>query len=70
MECALCISIEQLSGRVRQATADVSRAPDSAVCERCGRALEGESGVRMAAKYAQLARFGLAGRPLFCRRGA
>jgi hypothetical protein len=69
MVCALCQSIERLSPE-RRAEDAAAAASAPGLCERCGRPLEGETLERLTAKVAQLARFGLTGRPPLFRRRA
>ena len=67
MVCALCQAIENLTpGRLPDGVPR-DAAPDG-TCERCGRALTGDTLEHLTAKVAQLERFGLTGRPPLFRR--
>jgi hypothetical protein len=69
MFCAACLSVKRAAMRnVEAPEAEASPPAAGAKCEECGRVLDGDTGQRLAAKVSQLARFGLAGRPLLSRR--
>ncbi len=71
MFCEACLSLKRSTpGSARQPVpaAGVTGARPDETCEQCGRLLDGDVGERLAAKVSQLARFGLAGRPLLSRR--
>lgn len=69
MVCASCQSAERRVIPVEEESHHSAAASGlTTTCERCGRALDGETLDQLAAKVSQLARFGLTGRPLLSRR--